>query len=63
MVTFCSNRDPFSIQILAQSERALKPPRAFLGIARPGRARFAAHGTLFHDPDGYRWELSVQGGK
>jgi len=38
----------------------LEDPGAEIGPEAPGSPH---KGLWFHDPDGYRWELSVQGGK
>jgi len=38
----------------------LEDPRDEIGPEAPGSKHM---GLWFHDPDGYRWELSVQGGK
>ncbi len=38
----------------------LEDPRDEIGPEAPGSKNM---GIWFHDPDGYRWELSVQGGR
>lgn len=39
---------------------AIEDPGDAIGPEAPGSRNM---GLWFHDPDGYRWELSVQGGK
>ena len=38
----------------------IEDPSDEIGPEAPGSKNM---GLWFHDPDGYRWELSVQGGK
>jgi catechol 2,3-dioxygenase-like lactoylglutathione lyase family enzyme len=45
---------------LKKHKVALEDPGQEIGPEAPGSKHM---GLWFHDPDGYRWELSVQGGK
>jgi hypothetical protein len=45
---------------LKKHKVSLEDPGDEIGPEAPGSKHM---GLWFHDPDGYRWELSVQGGK
>ena len=45
---------------LQSSDVEIEDPGDEIGPEAPGSKHM---GLWFHDPDGYRWELSVQGGK
>jgi catechol 2,3-dioxygenase-like lactoylglutathione lyase family enzyme len=45
---------------LKKHKVTIEDPGNEIGPESPGSAHM---GVWFHDPDGYRWELSVQGGK
>jgi len=46
-----------ALQLLKRRGVALEDPGDEIGPAEPGSPHL---GLWFHDPDGYRWELSVQ---
>lgn len=48
-----------ALQSLKQNGVALEDPGEEIGPEAPGSPHL---GLWFHDPDGYRWELSVQNG-
>jgi catechol 2,3-dioxygenase-like lactoylglutathione lyase family enzyme len=49
-----------ALNYLKSVETDLEDPGDEIGPEGPGSPHM---GLWFHDPDGYRWELSVQGGK
>ena len=49
-----------ALQHLRKIGAELEDPGDEIGPEAPGSPHM---GLWFHDPDGYRWELSVQGGK
>jgi catechol 2,3-dioxygenase-like lactoylglutathione lyase family enzyme len=49
-----------ALQHLRKHKVELEDPGDEIGPEAPGSKHM---GLWFHDPDGYRWELSVQGGK
>jgi catechol 2,3-dioxygenase-like lactoylglutathione lyase family enzyme len=49
-----------ALNYLKSVEADLEDPGDEIGPEGPGSPHM---GLWFHDPDGYRWELSVQGGK
>ena len=49
-----------ALAYLKKHKIALEDPGHEIGPEGPGPKNM---GLWFHDPDGYRWELSVQGGK
>jgi hypothetical protein len=49
-----------ALAYLKKLEVDIEDPGDEIGPEAPGSKHM---GLWFHDPDGYRWELSVQGGK
>jgi hypothetical protein len=49
-----------ALKYLKKHKIAVEDPGDEIGPEGPGSKNM---GLWFHDPDGYRWELSVQGGK
>jgi catechol 2,3-dioxygenase-like lactoylglutathione lyase family enzyme len=49
-----------ALEHLKQHKVMIEDPGNEIGPESPGSPH---RGLWFHDPDGYRWELSVQGGK
>jgi catechol 2,3-dioxygenase-like lactoylglutathione lyase family enzyme len=49
-----------ALKYLKKQKVDLEDPGDEIGPEAPGSSHM---GLWFHDPDGYRWELSVQGGK
>ena len=49
-----------ALQHLKKHKVEVEDPGDEIGPEAPGSPNM---GVWFHDPDGYRWELSVQGGK
>jgi catechol 2,3-dioxygenase-like lactoylglutathione lyase family enzyme len=50
----------FHLPSMAKLRQALEDPGDEIGPEAPGSPNM---GLWFHDPDGYRWELSVLGGR
>jgi hypothetical protein len=48
-----------ALGVLKKRRVDVEDPGDEIGPAAPGSPHM---GLWFHDPDGYRWELSVQGG-
>jgi len=48
------------LKTLKKHKVKMEDPGNEIGPESPGSPHM---GLWFHDPDGYRWELSVQGGK